>query len=127
MNNDITEDPTFLKLQLTQKWIDVGIITIEIFEVIREEYIRGEDQNSEHYRWKAFKEFIKANTCIKQEIFFAIDELGKSDPDYSMGRAMRFDLLKRSDCPVELLDITIHDSDKTLAKHALKCRDFRKK
>jgi hypothetical protein len=120
MSHNITEDPIFLKLQFTSQWIDLGILTAKNLKLIREEYSKGEDLNPEHYRWRVFKDFIANNNYIEREKFFLIYELGQNDPDYCMGRAMRFDLIKRLDCPQELIDIAINDSDKTLAKYASK-------
>jgi hypothetical protein len=119
------DDPVFLKLQFTSQWIDAGVITADYFELIRQEYLTGEDQNTEHYRWGAFRNFLKNNSYISRDSFFAIYELGRNDPDYSMGRAMRFDLIKRSDCPMELINTAINDTDTALAKHALKYKKLR--
>ncbi len=43
MSNQIIEDPDFIKLQFSQKWIDVGILTTENFDLIKQEYLKGED------------------------------------------------------------------------------------
>lgn len=46
-----------------------------------------------------------------------------------MGRAMIWDTIERLDCPKELIEATLqtatNDGDKTLAKHALKCKSIR--
>ncbi|MEH2235304.1 hypothetical protein [Nostoc sp.] len=99
MNYQIIEDPDFVILQFSKEWIDVGIITIENFASIKKEYIKGEYQRTEHYRWGAFRAFLEANDFIPQEKFYILYKLGKNDPDYSMGRAMIFEIIKRLDCP----------------------------
>jgi hypothetical protein len=38
---------------------------------------------------------------------------------------MLFDIVKHSDCPIELIDRAIHEGDFTLAKHASKCKAIR--
>jgi hypothetical protein len=121
------EDPDFLRLQFSKEWIDVGIITIENFVSIKKEYMKGEDRSTEHYRWGAFRAFLEANDFIPQEKFYRLYKLGKNDPDYSMGRAIIFEIIKRLDCPQELLDTAIGDSDITLARYALKRKSVRDK
>ena len=127
MNYEIIEDPLFLELQFSKEWIEVGIINIDIFASIKKEYMKGEDRRAEHYRWGAFRSFLQANDSIPQEKFYILYRLGKNDPDYSMGRATIFDILKRSDCPQELINLACNDSDMTLARHALKCKSIRQK
>jgi hypothetical protein len=127
MNYQIIEDPEFVKLQFSKEWIDLGIITSENFLSIKKEYIKGEDRRTEHYRWGAFRAFLEANSFIFPKTFYRLYNLGKNDPDYSMGRAMIFEIIKRLDCPQELLDTAIGDGDITLAKYALKCKSIRDK
>lgn len=127
MNYQIIEDPNFVNLQFSQEWIDVGIITSEDFLSIKKEYIKGEDHRTEHYRWGAFRAFLEGNNFIYPEIFYKLYNLGKNDPDYSMGRAMIFEIIKRLDCPQELLDTAIGDGDITLARYALKLKSIRDK
>ncbi|MFQ4142118.1 hypothetical protein [Chlorogloeopsis sp. ULAP02] len=127
MDYQIIEDPDFVRLQFSKEWIEVGIITSENFALIKKEYMKGEDHRTEHYRWGAFRAFLEANKFIPPEKFYILYKLGKNDPDYSMGRAMIFDIIKRLDCPQELLDTAINDSDLTLAKYALKCKAIRDK
>lgn len=127
MNYEIIEDPLFLELQFSQEWIEVGIINIQIFASIKKEYMKGEDYRAEHYRWGAFRSFLQANDLLPKEKFYILYHLGKNDSDYSMGRAMIFDILKRSDSPQELINIAIEDDDFTLVKYALKCKYIRQK
>jgi hypothetical protein len=127
MNQKLSEDQVFIDLKFSKEWIEVGVINLENFASIKKDYIAGEDRNGEHYRWRAFQEFLRANKIISQEAFYKLYDLGKNDPDYSMGRAMIFDLIKYLDCPQQLIEIAINDEDKTLVKHALKCKSFREK
>ena len=127
MNYQILEDSDFVRLQFSQEWIDLGIITIENFASVKKEYMKGEDHRTEHYRWGAYRSFIETNDFIPQEKLYILYKLGKNDPDYSMGRAIMFDIIKRLDCPQELIDAAIDDSDITLARYALKCKSIRDK
>jgi hypothetical protein len=125
MFNSIVDDPLFTELQFNQKWVDLDLISTDTFNLISEEYSKGDDTRSEHYRWKTFKDFLKNKDLISRELFFLIYDLSISDPDYAMGRAMRFDLVKRPDCPLDLIEIAINDKDLTLSRHAQKCKSHR--
>ena len=127
MNQELIEDQIFKELEFNRKWIEAGIINSTNFEFIKKEYIKGEDKNTEHYRWGAFRRFMQANSVISEKIFYILYEIGKNDPDYSMGGAILFDIIRRLDCPKKIIDIAIDDNDKVLAKHALKCKDIREK
>ncbi|MEH2284699.1 MAG: hypothetical protein V7K90_25820 [Nostoc sp.] len=83
MNNQIITDPYFIKLQFSQEWIDIGIININSFTAIKEEYLKGEDENTEHYRWKAFHSFMQHNNLLSPEKFYMLYKIGKNEPDFS--------------------------------------------
>ncbi|MGB3693501.1 MAG: hypothetical protein WBG70_17570 [Spirulinaceae cyanobacterium] len=125
MNQGLIKDPFFRELQFDSRWIKAGIISSANFEFIKKEYITGDDKNTEHYRWGAFQKFMQANSFIHQETFYTLYQIGKNDPDYSMGRAIVFDIIKRLDCPEKIIDMAIDDQDKVLAKYALKCKNIR--
>lgn len=78
-----------------------------------------------HYRWRAFVNFLRKNKVISEKVFYQIYDLGKTDPDYCMGRAMRFDIIRRSDCPIELIDLATKDKDKALSKRAYQLKSNR--
>lgn len=127
MDNQIIADPIFCELELNSDWIESGIIDNNTFSIIKKEYLKlkEEDSRTEHYRWAAFKEFLNLNNHLEAEVFYKLYNLGKNEPDYAMGRSMIFEIIKRLDCPIELIDVAINDSDYTLSKHALKCKAVR--
>ncbi|MGL6342652.1 MAG: hypothetical protein ACRC80_26360 [Waterburya sp.] len=124
MNNILIEDPIFNKLQFTQDWIDAGIIDSQSLAKIKEKYLEEKDDNYEHYRWFAFRSFLKVNPKISAETLHKIYILAKKDPDYGMGRSMRFQIIKHINCPVELIDIAIEDEDRGLSKQAMKLKEI---
>jgi hypothetical protein len=126
MSNQIIEDPDFIKLQFSQEWIDVGILNTENFELIKQEYLKGEDERTEHYRWGAFKSFMQLGNFLSLQEFYNLYEIGKNDPDYAMGRSIIFDIVQHPYCPEELIELITNDNDITLAKHALKYKSLRK-
>ena len=120
MINNLSQDTIFKELKFTKEWIEAGIVNIENFSQIKEKYLEGKDNRTEHYRWWAFTNFIQKNKTISKNTFYQIYDLGQKDSDYAMGRAMRFDIIKRLDCPKELIDITVKDKDKSLSNKALR-------
>ncbi len=93
--------------------------------MIKQEYLKGEDPCSEHYRWGAFHKFMKQNKFIDISSFQILYDLGENDANYAMGRAILFELVDRIDCPLELIDRVINTGDFTLSKHAEKRKAIR--
>ena len=122
MCQKLIEDSIFKNLQFTKEWIDLGIINNKNFIKIKEKYLEGDDDNTEHYRWWAFTDFLQNNQNFAQEKFYQIDNLGKNDPDFAMGRSMRISLMGHPNCPKELINTAIDSEDKTLSKEALKIK-----
>ena len=122
MCRKLSEDRIFQKLQVTQKWIDLRIIDHQNFIQIKDKYLEGEDGSTEHYRWWAFTNFLQANHNLAQDKFYQIDNLGKNDPDFAMGRAIRISLMGHPNCPKELIDRAIANEEETLSKEALKIK-----
>lgn len=87
MDNQIINDPIFCELDLSIDWIESGIIDNNTFLPLKEKYLKSkdEDNRTEHYRWAAFKEFLKLNNQLEEKIFYRLYNLGKNDPDYAMG------------------------------------------
>ncbi len=125
MTIKLTEDTIFRNLNFTQEWIELGIVNVNIFSKIKEEYLKGEYPRAEHYRWWAFTDFIQKNKTISNSTFYKIYNLSKKDTDYAMGRAMRFDLIQHLNCPQEVIEIAIKDEDKALSRKASKIKEAR--
>jgi hypothetical protein len=100
-------------------------ITNDNFPAIKQKYLEGEDRCTEHYRWGAFNVFMQQNSKIDRESFSLLYDLGETDPDRMMGRSMLFDIVKHSDCPIELIDRAINEGAFTLPKHASECKAIR--
>jgi hypothetical protein len=54
----------FGKLKFTQEWIDLGIITPEKLDEIRDKWLKSDDRNTEHYRWRAFLNFSESSPLL---------------------------------------------------------------
>lgn len=111
-------DDIFNKLQFSKEWLDLGIITPEILAKLKEEFETSGDKSTEHYRWRAFTKFLKANPILPSETFFALYSFGENDPDELMGGAMMRNLIDRPDCPVELIKIAAQSERGFLVKAA---------
>jgi hypothetical protein len=121
----LTKDSVFVELGFNEKWIESGVVNDDIFLSIKQNYLEEPDHRYEHYRWGAFKNFFSPKKKFDKDFFYCLYEIGKNDPDYYMGRAIIFDIMKHEDYPLDLLEFTVNDSDSTLVKHALKCIAFR--
>jgi hypothetical protein len=86
--------------------------------VFEEEWNKGEDQNSEHYRWRAFLNFLDSKRPLDADTVMALYDLGANDPDGAMAGSMMAAILRRKDCPVELLERASKSDQKFLRKIA---------
>ena len=82
--------------EYTKKWLEYEILTKDYLEKQIEEFEKGEDDNLEHYRYKAFINWMNRQDVITQENFNNIIEIIEKDSDFSISKAMLFDL-KHSD------------------------------
>ena len=69
---------------------------------------------------------MQLNNSLSLEKFYTLYEIGKNEPNYAMGRAIIFDVIKHLSCPEELIEIANNSKNITLAKHALKQKSLRK-
>lgn len=108
----------FDKLEFTKEWIDLGIVTPEKLSELEIEWNKGEDTNTEHYRWRAFRDFLSANEYLDFTTLRKLHELGENDSDFTMGSSMMVDILNRKDCPTDLLKKAYKSEEKFLRKVA---------
>lgn len=95
-----TEDPPFA---FSAAWFSLGLVTSEQVARYRAEWDRGEDQHPEHYRWRAFTEFVAERRPLAPEVVRALYTLGAADPDRPMGEAMMHRVLELAECPPDVL------------------------
>jgi hypothetical protein len=125
--DDLINDPIFNKMGFSNEWISSGIVSISNFPSIKDNYLenKDEDPSTEHYRWKAFQSFLKTNQQISSDVFRVLHELGINDLDRSLGYAIIFDIIRRNDCPIEVIEASINDDYYPLSKHAMKYKNLR--
>ena len=108
------------QLQFSREWLELGIVTPASLAELWREYETGEDSNLEHYRWRAFASFLRGQKIMSAPLHRALYHLGERDPDAPMGQAMRFELLRRADCPLDLLETAANAREKALVRFANK-------
>ena len=113
MNQDLLE-----KLRFTDDWIDLGLISSDLLKEFELEYDSGRDDNSEHYRWRAFSRFLNANRVLPLSTLTKLYELGEKDPDYTLGGAMIRELIDRPEIPMEMLRMALKSDRKFLVDAA---------
>ena len=115
----MTSEAILKQLQFSRAWLGLGIVTPALLAELWREYEIGEDINTERYRWRAFQSFLKGQREISALLYRSLYCLAEHDPDANvMGQAMRFELLKRADCPLELLEKAALAAEKSLKQLA---------
>jgi hypothetical protein len=106
------------KLGFNQEWIDLGIITTDKLRQIEAEWTTSDDRNTEHYRWRAFLDFIQSKHSLDASTARRLYSLGASDPDSAMGGSIMAHILRRQDCPEDLLRVAANSEKQFLQKIA---------
>jgi len=114
------EDEEFCELVgLTGTWMELGVISPEQLRELKAAYVTGNDPHPEHYRWRAFKLFLRNHAVLDEATARSLYEVGRNDPDHSMGGSMMADILRRADCPLSLIESTAQSDIPFLRKIAL--------
>jgi hypothetical protein len=108
----------FQTLEFSQEWIELGIITPAKLEQLKAEWDTGEDTNTEHYRWRAFLDFMQSRPSLDEDTAKALYNLGSKDPEVNMGGSMMAHILRWKDCPKDLLESATKAEEKFLRKIA---------
>jgi hypothetical protein len=93
----------FRELEFTQEWVDFGIITPQKLCELEGEWNSSDDRNAEHYRWRAFLDFSQSRAFLGEELLRRLYQLGATDVDTTMGGSIMAHVLRRHDCPEDLL------------------------
>jgi len=92
-----------LPLGYTSAWLALGVVSPSDIARDEREYFMGNELSPEHYRWRAFSRFLAAQESLSPHLAQQLYALGSADPDSSMGGSMMAAILRREDCPAELL------------------------
>ncbi len=86
-------------LGFTEQWFSLGILTENGLQNYGTTYETSADKNTEHYRYGAFRWYLKEHRPLSEAIAEALYELGASDPDSAMGEAIMADIVELPECP----------------------------
>jgi hypothetical protein len=90
-------------LGLSARWLRLGLLTEKGLCALGDEYEASEDKSTEHYRYRVFREYLDSHWPLPAQMAEALYELGKDDPDRTMGGAMMRDVLDLAECPPQVL------------------------
>lgn len=116
MHEAVLDPESLAHFGFTDAWVEEGILTRPVLDKLCARWLEGTDCNLEHYRWLAFEQFLQATRTLTSTQFDCLWDLGTSDPDQAMGRAMLFELILRRDCPRTLLERAALSQHTTLAR-----------
>jgi hypothetical protein len=85
-----------LILHYTALWLHTGILTEDVLTDQVVLFNTGEDLNTEHYRYKAFMNYIDKQSQLDNAALDNIIEILKTDGDKAMASAAAIDLLKKN-------------------------------
>ncbi len=90
-------------LGFTPAWYVLGVVDQPFLVRARAEWDKGEDVNTEHYRYWAFREFVAARRPLTAQLAAALYDLGAADANRGMGGAMMAGIVKLPECPETVL------------------------
>jgi hypothetical protein len=103
-------------LGFTPMWFALGVVDDIVLTRHRAEWDKGQDDNTEHYRYWAFREFLAVRRPLAPDLAAALFELGAADPDQGMGGAMMADIAHLPECPPAVLDAAVASGRKHLVR-----------
>ena len=86
-------EQSLLSLGYDQRWLTYGFLSPEDLTRQSAECASTGDQNTEHYRYAAFRSFLAGRLAISESDVSRYIELAKLDPDQTMAHAALADLL----------------------------------
>ena len=115
-----TDDAPF---QFTPAWYALGIVTPGRLSVLRSIWQRGEDQSTEHYRYRAFHLFLTEHRPLSASLCTALYDLGANERDASMGESIMHEIAALPECPEDVLERARASGRKHLIKAATRKSD----
>jgi hypothetical protein len=91
------------------QWSEFGLLPDEVLAAQLEAFQRGDDRNTEHFRYASFRRLLKAEGPLSDELVRQYLQLVELDPDELMARAALVDLLARPSLTDEQFDrVSLH-------------------
>lgn len=111
-----------IRLGYAQLWLESGILTDDNLEEQIKELDLGEDDNTEHYRYRTFTNYLNQRTSIDNSILKQIFHLLKIDADKAMANSAAICLLRNPSLTDKQFD-TVADFLQTFGDWAIKYID----
>jgi hypothetical protein len=91
--------------QLSDPWFALGVVTPARLATMRVCWEQGEDRSPEHYRWRAFCDFLAEARPLDAVTIEALYRLASEDPDRAMGESMMHRLVELPECPETIVAV----------------------
>ena len=111
-------------LGFTPEWYTLGIVDDALLDRLRADWDKGDDPNTEHYRYRAFVDFVLVHEPLSPDLAVALYELGSRDADPGMGGAMMVNIIYRPDCPKSVLEAAAASGQRHLVRSAVRRRIY---
>ena len=85
------------KLGYTQLWLDYGVLTMEYFLAQEQELEHSDDKWTEHYRYRAFKDYLSSKSQLSDIEFDNYLKLTLHDEDPVMAGSVAVGLFRMTD------------------------------
>ena len=108
-----------LKLGYSQLWLDCGVLTEDGLKEQIEELELGEDENTEHYRYRTLIDYFNAQTSFDDNILTQVLQLLRGDSDNAMAGSATVDLLRKASLTDKQFD-TVADFLQTFGNWTIK-------
>jgi hypothetical protein len=105
-------------LGFTAAWYTLGVVTPARVVELEQIWAHSDDKNVEHYRWRAFKDFLQHRRPLSPQVALALYELGATDADIGMGESMMHEVAALPECPLVVLERARASGRKHLIKAA---------
>jgi len=102
----------------SEAWFALNVISADTLVKMEEQFLTTDDKHLEHYRWRAFTEFIRANRPLNSFQALNLYRLGEADSDMSLGVAMMAEVLRLEECQDDLLQLALSSNRAHLIKIA---------
>ena len=77
----MTVEAILQALGYTSEWLEWGIVDEAYLRSQYAKYCQSEDKDQEHYRWRAYLDFIRRSSCLSDDVIDKIFLLRDAGPD----------------------------------------------
>jgi hypothetical protein len=103
-------------LNYSASWLDKGILTEHELEKQIQQFRTGKDNNTEHYRYRTFKNYLKEQLSVNDLHLKHLLQILKEDNDVSMSGSATIELLNQSYLTEEQFEM-VADFLRTYGEH----------